>query len=339
MLAVCCSITVPSRAKEGKRKKREKWNEKKQKLYVPSTRFFVEKEKGGKRKKREKKKFMISSIHNKTNNLFRNMSGDILPFGQLLRYLVQGGGNESCLDSEFKTVLETMRTLPNYDGDDVVEVVLLGYVYRNLRNTERKKCFLVAFLERWLEIDCMTTTIMGNMTKDNGGKGNVILPYLLEGIKTNERLTFQNIDQLVPDEVGCWVEEIHERNEAWELELIGTVCHDKDLIKCIPWLTTFISVNLLFKDAKFPCGRGGTWLSIALSHYSNDDEENVKLMKSAKDVCVFLILKGWFNDCDNDYCMADVLFYITDSLQVPQLNERERVLTVECNKLLPDGLE
>ena len=44
-------------------------------------------------------------------------------------------------------------------------------------------------------MDSMTTAIMGNMTKDNGGKGNVILPYLLEGIKTNGNLTFQNIDQ------------------------------------------------------------------------------------------------------------------------------------------------
>ena len=127
-------------------------------------------------------------------------------------------------------------------------------------------------------------------------------------------------------------------SEARELELLGTVCHDKDLIKCIPWLTTLISVNLLFKDAKFPCGRDGTWLSIALSRYSNDNEENVKLMKSVKDVCVFLILNGWLNDCDNDYCMADVLFLIKDSLEVLQLIERERVLTVECNKMLPNGL-
>lgn len=67
----------------------------------------------------------VSSIHNNTNNLFRNMSGVVLPFGRLLRYLVQGGGNESCLDSEFKAVLETMRTLPNYDGDGDVEVIFL----------------------------------------------------------------------------------------------------------------------------------------------------------------------------------------------------------------------
>ena len=69
------------------------------------------------------------------------MSVDVLPFGRLLRYLVQDGGNESCLDSEFKTVLEMMRILPNYDGDGDMEVVLLGYVYGNLCNLERKKCF------------------------------------------------------------------------------------------------------------------------------------------------------------------------------------------------------
>ena len=56
-----------------------------------------------------------------------------------------------------------------------------------------------------------------------------------------------------------------------------------------PWLTTFVSVNLLFKDATYPDGRDGTSLSIALSHYSNDDEENVKLTNTAKDLCGFLI--------------------------------------------------
>ena len=78
--------------------------------------------------------------------------------------------------------------------------------------------------------------------------------------------------------------------------------------------------------------------SIALSHYSDDDEENVKLMKSAKDVCVFLIQGDWLNDWDNDNCMADVLFLIKDNLEISQLNERERALTAECDKLLPEGL-
>ena len=75
--------------------------------------------------------------------------------------------------------------------------------------------------------------------------------------------------------------------------------------------------------------------------YSHDEEENKKLTKTAKDLCVFLNLKGSLQNFDNDYCMADVLFYLTDKLEqeVPELEERQRVLTIECNRLLPHGLE
>ena len=264
----------------------------------------------------------------------------VLPFGQLLRYLVQCDADECHLDSEFNTpvIAELLKVIPGYDGDDDVEVTVLAFVYENLHNFESKKCFLVSFLERWLEMDSMTTAIMGNTREDNGGKANVILPYLLEGIKNNEHLTFQNTDELITDKVGCWVHEIHENNEAWTLELIGTVCCDKDLIKCIPWLTTFVSVNLLFKDATYPDGRDSTSLSIALSHYSNDDEEHVKLTNTAKDLCGFLIRKGWLNDWDNDYCMINVLLCITKNLEVPELEERVRVLAIYCEKWYPGGL-
>ena len=107
-------------------------------------------------------------------------------------------------------LIELLKVITGYDGDDDVEVTMLAYVYENLHNFECKKCFLFSFLEIWLEMDSMTTAIMGNMREDNGGKANVILPYLhvLEGIKKNEHLTFQNTDVLIPDKVGCWVHEM-----------------------------------------------------------------------------------------------------------------------------------
>ena len=217
------------------------------------------------------------------------MSDTVLPFGQLLRYLVQCDDNECHLDSKFDTVIELLKVVPGYDGYDNLETIVLAYVYGNLNNFQRKKYFLLSFLERWLEMDSMTTAIMGNMREDNGGKANVILPFLLEGIKNNGHLTFQNTDDLIPEKVGWWIAEIHDSNETMALELISTVCCDKDLIKCIPWLRGYFSAELLFKYTKYPCGkREGTWLSIALAHYSHDNEENNKLTKTAKYLCGFL---------------------------------------------------
>ena len=71
-----------------------------------------------------------------------------------------------------------------------------------------------------------------------------------------------------------------------------------------------------------------------------DKDENKKLTNTAKDLCVFLNSKGSLQNFDNDYCMADVLFYITSGLEqeVPELVERIHELTIECNKLLPHGL-
>ena len=244
------------------------------------------------------------------------MSNTVLPFGQLLRYLVECDDNECHLDSKFDTVIELLKQVPCYDGDDDLERVLLAYVYGNLNNFQRKKCFLVSFLERWLEMDCMTTAIMGNMREDNGNKANVILPFLFEGIRNNTDLTFQNIEDLIPEKVGSWVGHIHESNETMLLELISTICCDKDLIKCISWLKGCFSAELLFKHTKYPCGkRKGTWLSIALAHYSQDNEENNKLTKTAKDLCGFLASKGSLDNFGNDYCMADVLYYITSDLE------------------------
>ena len=50
--------------------------------------------------------------------------------------------------------------------------------------------------------------------------------------------------------------------------------------------------------------------------------------------------KGSLQNFDNDYCMADVLFYITSGLEqeVPELVERTHELTIECKRLLPHGL-
>ena len=122
-----------------------------------------------------------------------------------------------------------------------------------------------------------------------------------------------------------------------------TICCDKDLVKFIPWLRGYFSMTLLFKHTKYPCGkRSGTWLSVAIAHYSNDNKENNKLTQTAKDLCGFLAIKGLLSDFDNDYrCMADVLYYmITSNLEqkVPELEEHEKVLTVQCETLLPHGL-
>ena len=269
------------------------------------------------------------------------MSNTVLPFGQLLTYLVECDDNELLLDSKFHSVIELLKKVPCYDGDDDMETVVLSYVYENLQNFQRKKCFLVSFLERWLEMDCMTTAINGNMRKDNGNKANVILPFLFEAIRNNTDLTFQNIEDLIPEKVAYWVGDIHENDETMLLVLISTICCDKDLIKCIPWLTGYFTKDLLFKHTKYPCGqRVGTWLSVALAHYSNDKDENKKLTNTAKDLCVFLNSKGSLQNFDNDYCMADVLFYITSGLEqeVPELVERTHELTIECNRLLPHGL-
>ena len=269
------------------------------------------------------------------------MSNTVLPFGQLLRYLVECDDNERLLDSKFHTVLKLLKKVPYYNSDDDMETVVLRYVYEHLNNFQRKKCFLVSFLERWLEMDSITTAICGNMRRNNGNKANVILPFLFEGIKNNTDLTFQNIKDLIPKKVAYWVAHIHENDETKLLVLISTICSDKDLIKCIPWLKRDFKADLLFQRTKYPCGkREGPLLSVALAHYSHDNEENNKLTKTAKDLCVFLNLKGSLQNVDNEYCMTDVLYYITSGLEqeVPELEERKRVLTIECNRFLLHGL-
>ena len=276
------------------------------------------------------------------------MSNTVLPFGQLLRYLVECDDNERLLDSNFHTVIELLKQVPYYDRDDNMERVVLTYVYGNLKNFQRKKCFLVSFLERWLEMDCMTTAINGNMRKDNGNKSNVILPFLFEAIRNNTDLTFQNIQDLIPEKAASWVGDIHESNETMLLVLISTICCDKELIKCIPWLKGYFTADLLFKHTKYPCGkRQGTWLSVALAHYSHDEEENKKLTKTAKDLCDFLN----FTLCTKKWPVVGAIvtshinliailktfiksYHRATFFEIPTIEQRDRILIKLINLLI-----
>ena len=61
------------------------------------------------------------------------MSNTVLPFGQLLTYLVECDDNELLLDSKFHSVIELLKKVPCYDGDDDMERVVVAYVYGNLK--------------------------------------------------------------------------------------------------------------------------------------------------------------------------------------------------------------